>query len=413
MIRGTFPTELTGLAFVLSACIIASAQTVPDDHWVGTWASAPVEATATLRLNNSTVRQILRISVGGSRVRVHLSNEFGTQPLRIEVIHIAQQGSGSSIIPATDRQLRFGGKLFTIIPAGAVIASDAIAYDVPSLTDLVISFYLPSTNEAATLHPSAHQTNYIAAGDVSGKVSLPEALTFGSYYFLTSVDVRGRELLGAVATMGASITEGHISTEDANHRWPDFLALRLVNAGLKIGVLNQGISGNRLLTYGAGPSALARFERDVLDQPGVRWVIFSDVSINDLGSTRPQPGAEQLIAGIQQLIARSHEKHVQFFCSTLTPYQGANYWTPEGEAAREQINAYMRGGNSGCDAVIDQDLATHDPEHPARYLPAYDAGDHLHPNDAGMQAIAETIKLDLFSTSVKAVLCDNHNLGGE
>jgi hypothetical protein len=209
--------------------------------------------------------------------------------------------------------------LFAIVPTGAVITSDAIFYDVPSLKDLVISFYLPSINGAATLHPSAHQTNYIAAGDVSGKQSLPEDRKVGSYYFLTNIDVQGSDLLGAVVTLGASITKGHISTEDAKHRWPDFLASRLVDAGLKIAVLNQGISGNRLLTYGAGPSALARFERDVLDQPGVRWVIFSDVPINDLGSTKPQPSADQLIANIQRLIARSHEKHVQFFCSTLTP----------------------------------------------------------------------------------------------
>jgi lysophospholipase L1-like esterase len=327
---------------------------------------------------------------------------FGTQSLRIEDVHIAQRGSGSSIAPATDRQLRFGGKLFAMVPTGAAITSDAIVYDVPPLTDLVISFYLPSMNGAATFHPSSHQTNYIAPGDVSGKESFTEAMKVGSYYFLTNVDVQGSDLLGAVVTLGASITEGHISTENADRRWPDCLASRLVKAGLKIGVLNQGISGNRLLTYGAGPSARARFERDVLDQPGVRWVIFSDVPINDLGSTKPPPSAGQLIANIQQLIAQSHEKHIRFFCSTLTPYQGATYWTPGGEEAREQINAFMRSGNSGCDAVIDQDLATHDPQHPARYLPAYDAGDHLHPNDAGMQAIANTIRLRLFSTSVKA-----------
>jgi lysophospholipase L1-like esterase len=390
------------LALALLVCVIASAQTVPDDHWVGTWASAPVEADSKGNFHNVTLRQIAHTSVGGSRVRVQLSNEFGTQPLRIEDVHVAQRSSGCSIVVSTDRQLRFGGKLFAIVRTGAVITSDAIVYDVPSLTDLVISFYLPSINGPATLHPSAHQTNYIAAGDVSGKESLPEAIKVGSYYFLTNVDVQGGDLLGAVVTLGASITEGHVSTEDANHRWPDFLASRLVNAGLKIGVLNEGISGNRLLTYGAGPSALARFERDVLDQAGVRWVIFSDIPINDLGSTKPQPPVDQLIASIQQLIARSHGKHRQFFCSTLTPYQGANYWTPEGEAAREQINSFIRGGNSGCDAVIDQDLATRDPQRPTRYLPAYDAGDHLHPNDAGMQAIADTIKLDLFSTSVKA-----------
>jgi hypothetical protein len=333
----------------------------------------------------------------------------------MEDVHIAQRSSGSSIAVGKDRQLRFGGKPFAIVPTGAVITSDAIAYDVSSLTDLTISFYLPSINGAATFHPSAHQTNYIAAGDVSGKESLPGALKVGSYYFLTNVDVQGSDLLGAVVTLGASITEGHISTKDANHRWPDFLASRLVNARQKIGVLNEGISGNRLLTSGAGPSALARFERDVLDQPGVHSVIFSDVPINDLGSTKPQPSADQLIASIQQLIARSHEKHIQFFCSTLTPYQGANYWTPEGEAAREQINAFIRGGDNGCDAVIDQDLAAHDPGHPARYLTAYDAGDHLHPiiTMRACKPLPTPSNSTCSQRQSKLARCDNRNLRGE
>jgi lysophospholipase L1-like esterase len=165
---------------------------------------------------------------------------------------------------------------------------------------------------------------------------------------------------------------------------------------LNIAVLNQGISGNRLLADGAGPSALSRFDRDVLAQPGVRWVIFSDDPINDLGSTHPPPTADALIAGIERLIARAHEKNLQFFCSTLTPYEGANYWTPSGEAIREQVNAFLRSKKSGCDAVIDQDTATHDPLHPTRYLPLYDSGDHLHPNDAGHRAIATDIDLRIF-----------------
>jgi lysophospholipase L1-like esterase len=162
-------------------------------------------------------------------------------------------------------------------------------------------------------------------------------------------------------------------------------------------VLNQGISGNRLLVPGAGDSAEIRFDRDALSQPGVRWVIFSDDPINDLGSTAPPPTGAQLIAGIERLIARAHQKQIKFICSTLTPYQGAGYWTPAGEAAREQINAFVRGKTSGCDAVIDQDAATHDPLHPAQFLPAYDSGDHLHPNDAGLQAIADAVNLLLLS----------------
>jgi alpha-L-fucosidase 2 len=174
------------------------------------------------------------------------------------------------------------------------------------------------------------------------------------------------------------------------------LAQRLLDAGLNIGVLNQGISGNRLLVAGAGDSADTRFDRDVLNQPGVRWVIFSDDPINDLGSTAPSPTGDQLIAGVKRLIARAHQKQIKFVCSTLTPYQGAGYWTAAGEAAREQINAFIRGTASGCDGVIDQDAATHDPAHPTQYLPAYDNGDHLHPNDAGLQAIADAVNLSLF-----------------
>jgi lysophospholipase L1-like esterase len=161
-----------------------------------------------------------------------------------------------------------------------------------------------------------------------------------------------------------------------------------------IGVLNQGISGNRLLVDGAGESAESRFERDVLTQPSVRWVIFADDPINDLGSTKPQPTADQLIAGMKQLIDRAHGKHIKFLCSTLTPYEGAGYWNASGEAAREQINSFIRSKASGCDAVVDQDMATHDPTYPSRYLPAYDSGDHLHPNNAGLQAIADSVPID-------------------
>ena len=203
--------------------------------------------------------------------------------------------------------------------------------------------------------------------------------------------------LGSVVTLGASITDGYASTADTNRRWPNDLAQRLVDAGLNIGVLNQAISGNRLLAAGAGDSAETRFDRDVLEQPGVRWVIFSYDPINDLGSTKLPPTGDQLITAIGRLITRANEKQIKFVCSTLTPYQGAGYWTAAGEAAREQINAFIRGKSSGCDGVIDQDTATHDPAHPAQYLPAYDSGDHLHPNNAGLQAIADAVDLQLFS----------------
>jgi alpha-L-fucosidase 2 len=213
---------------------------------------------------------------------------------------------------------------------------------------------------------------------------------------MPGVALHGDVVRGTVVALGASITAGSGSTQGVRSSWPSLLAARLAADGLNIAVLNKGISGNRLLVDGVGPSALSRFDRDVFAQPGVRWVIFSDDPINDLGSTSPAPKAGTLIAGIRRFIAQAHEKHIQFFCSTLTPYEGANYWTLSGETAREGVNAFLRSGNSGCDALIDQDVATHDPAHPTWYLPAYDSGDHLHPNDAGHRAIANTIDLRVF-----------------
>jgi lysophospholipase L1-like esterase len=364
--------------------------------WIGTWASVAVDRDSRSNFRQQTLRQIVHTSIAGTSARIQISNLFGTEPLKIEDAHIALRSSGASIVAATDRQIRFDGRESITIPPGGSAMSDAVAFHVPSLADVAISFYLPGPTRSSTFHPSAHQTNYIASGDLSGSQDLPDATTTRSCYFLTNLDVRGDGLRGAVVTFGASITEGFTSTEDANRRWPDDLARRLKDAGLRIGVLNAGISGNRLLVAGAGQSALARFDRDMLAQPGVRWVIFADDPINDLGSTKPPPSADALIAGIKQLIERAHQKHVEFFCATLTPFQGANYWTPEEEITRRQVDTFLRSEASGCDAVIDMDAALHDPTHPTQFLPAYDSGDHLHPNDAGLQAIANAVDLASF-----------------
>jgi lysophospholipase L1-like esterase len=260
--------------------------------------------------------------------------------------------------------------------------------------------FLPEPTGPPSFHPYAHQTSYVAPGDLSASRTLPNPEPVTSWYFLTNLDVLGDQLQGSIVTLGASITEGFISADNANHRWPDDLAQRLASAGLKIGVLNEGIAGNRLLSNGMGRSAEARFYGDVAEQPGVRWVIFSDDPINDLNSLTSRPAGDQLISAIAMLIAHAREKRIKFLCSTLTPYEGADHWTPEGEAAREQVNAFIRSGTLGCDGVIDQDAATHDPRHPARYLPAYDAGDHIHPNEAGLQAIANAVNLTLFSGAI-------------
>ncbi len=388
------------VALLLGGARSLTAQMIPSGvQWVGTWSSVPVEADLKNTFSHQTIRQIVHTSVGGERARIQISNLFGIHPVRIEEIHIALRSTGSSIVPGSDRQIRFGGQPFVIVQPGQAVASDAVAFPIARLADMAISFYLPEPTTSATFHPSAHQTSYISPGNVSSSEHLSEVRTTGSCYFVTNLDVQGRDLRGSVVTLGASITEGYTSTQDTNRRWPDVLARRLADAGLNVGVLNQGISGNRLLADGAGPDARARFDRDVLAQPGVRWVIFSDDPINDLGSTKPPPSANELIAGIQELISRAHQKQILFLCSTLTPYQGANYWTEQGETAREQVNAFLRSSRSGCDALVDQDAATHDPALPPRYRSAYDIGDHLHPNDAGQQAIANAVDLSIFKQS--------------
>jgi lysophospholipase L1-like esterase len=381
---------------IAGSALSAAGQRGESSAWVGTWASAPMAGKTSPALAGQTLRQIVRTSVAGSEVRIRVSNLFGAQPLRIEDVHLAIASAGSAIVAGTDHAVTFAHRSSTIVAPGSSLVSDPIPIKLPALTEVAVSFYLPENPGLITWHPSAHRTNYRARGDVSGRIELPDAATTGSYSFLTNVDVMGKGLTGAVVTLGASITEGYKATDEANDRWPDVLAQRLASQGIRVGVLNEGISGNRLLHAGAGPSAESRLERDVVEQPGVRWVIFADDPINDLGSTRPPPTLQALIQGTEQLIAAAHRNHIRFYCSTLTPFEGANYWTPAEEVTREGFNGFIRSSSSGCDAVIDQDEMTHDPAHPTRFLPAYDSGDHLHPNDAGHRAIAEGIDLSLF-----------------
>ncbi|SDO83984.1 GDSL-type esterase/lipase family protein [Actinacidiphila guanduensis] len=364
--------------------------------WTGTWSVSPQSGGPSY--GGQTLRQVVHTSISGTSARIHLSNTFGTAPLTVADVHVARRTSGASVDTGTDRAVTFGGQSSVTIPAGQSAVSDAIAFSVPALADVSVSFYLPQSTGSATYHQQGTQTNYVAGGDVSAAASLTNPSTTGSYAFLTNLDVQNSAAQGAVVTLGASITDGVASAQDDNRRWPNDLAQRLSSAGLTVGVLNQGISGNKLLTDGAGQSALNRFDRDVLQQPGVRWVVFSDDPINDVGVSNPPSGA-QLISALQQLISRAHAAGISFLCSTLTPFQGSSGWSQAGETAREQVNSFVRGAGSGCDGVVDQDTATHDPSQPTRYLPAYDAGDHLHPNEAGLQAIANAVDLSLLGGS--------------
>jgi lysophospholipase L1-like esterase len=382
-------------AFGQTTNATSSVAAAADTTWTGTWASSQQSSGTTF--NNQTLRQIVHTSISGTTARIQLSNAFGNQPVTVTDVHIALRTSGSTVDTTTDRKVTFGGSASTTIAVAATAVSDSIAFTVPALSDVAVSFYLPQGTGPATSHQLGEQTNYVAGGDVAGNGTLSGPQTNGSYYFLANLDVQNTAAEGAVATLGASITDGVASSGDSNRRWPNDLAARLNQAGRTIGVLNQGISGNRLLADGAGQSASNRFSRDVLAQPNVTWVIFSDDPINDLGSGGNVTGA-QLISATSQLISRAHATGIKFLCSTLTPFQGSGGWSQNGENGRAAFNAFVRGNGSGCDGVVDQDTATHDPANPTRYLPAYDAGDHLHPNEAGLQAIANAVNLSLFGT---------------
>ena len=373
-------------------------------HWIGTWATSPEAGTTSF--SNQTLRQIVHVSVGGDDIRIRISNAYGTTGLTIGAVHIARRSTDAQIVPDSDRALTFSGEPSITIPPGALIVSDPVDLNVPALTDLAISIYLPGSTGPATFHSEGKQTSYISStGDFTGSVTFPVSSTTLSSFFLADVEVRGSDDARAIVTLGDSITDGTASTPDTNHRWPNFLAERLQasHRDQAIGVLDQGISGNRILHDIAGTNALARLDRDVLSQTGVRYVTVL-LGINDIGFSGipafmdQAVSADDIIAGHKQIIERAHARGLTIYGCTLTPFEGTfpGYYTPAGEVKREAVNQWIRTSNA-YDAVIDFDKAVQDPSHPTRMLPAYDSGDHLHPNDAGYMAMANAIDLSLFS----------------
>ncbi len=377
-------------------------------HWVGTWAASPQGALASdapsiKAFDGQTIREVVRVSMGGDTVRVRLSNEFGRVPLAIGAARIALSAGGARIVAGTSRALTFGGDSSFTIPAGAPALSDPIALHVPPLADVAISLYLPDSTPASTYHELSLATSYVSPpGNHTGDAAMPADTTSQSWYFVSGVSVRAPRIATAIVTLGNSITDGYGSTADSNARWPNVLARHLlsVRALGRLAVLDEGISGNRVLHDHAAQDALARFDRDVLRQPGARYVIVLE-GINDIGFSQfpeykdQDVSAAEIIAGYEQLIARAHELGLTIYGATLTPYEGCNYYTPAGEAKREAINRWIRTGGA-FDGVIDFDKVTRDPAHPTRFLPNYDSGDHLHPGDAGYRAMGEAIDLALF-----------------
>jgi len=382
--------------------------------WDATWAASPMAPTlllpnlAVAGFNDQTVRNVIFTSVGGSELRVRLSNTFGTSALHVGGVSVGIVLTGAQLVPGTTHTVTFGGHSSVTLPAGDEAFSDPLSMTVSPLEVLAVSLYLPVATGTATYHGSAQQTNYVASGDHAGDVSQAAYTTTAtSWYFLDGVDVRNAHSPGSVVAFGDSITDGFASQNGANDRWPNFLARRLdAKFGAEApGVVDEGIGGNRVLTDSAcfGVSALARFNRDVLSQTGVRDVILLE-GINDIGfSQGPNTGclapntnvsAIQIINGYKQIIGQAHAHGLKIFGATLTSFEGAFYWSPAAEIKREAVNDWIR--TSGAfDGVIDFAGAAQDAQDPLYFNPAYNSGDNLHPNDSGYEAMANAINLAL------------------
>jgi lysophospholipase L1-like esterase len=407
----------------LAMCFVALAVATPGsgaraaEPWVTTWAATPAPRWADELpapfdvpevLGDQTVRQVARISVGGEQIRVVISNEFGTRPVTIGSATVAISAGGSAVDPATVKPLSFGGRNFAVIPPGAPLISDPVDLPVKPLASLSVSFYLPKRTGVSSVHWDGVQTGYISGpGDMTQAADFKAVSTTKSRLLLSRVLTTAKTDSTAIVFFGDSITDGNCSTVDTNNRWPDHIAARLQAEGHpNVAVVNEAYSGDRVLTNGMGTNALSRFDMSVLSHPRVSTVVMM-MGINDIGwpgqgaitPADPEPTADDIIAGYKQIIDRAHAHGIRFVAATLTPFTDtfkgtplSGYYTPEKEKIRVAVNTWLRS-NKAADGLIDFDKVLEDPSKPGYVLPAYDCGDHLHPNDAGYQAMAKSVDL--------------------
>jgi lysophospholipase L1-like esterase len=404
---------MVGFILIL-ICVPAQSASAPQ-VWVASWGASQQtpeaqNALPSEDLHDATVRQIFHLSIGGQSLRVHLSNAFGTEALHFTSVHIARPIStnAAAINLATDKALTFAGNAEVKVPSGAEILSDPIEYPVAALSDLAITFHLDALPARQTGHPGSRATSYFGHGDVVAAPTLADAKHVDHWYQVSEIDVLASAGAASVVALGDSITDGHGATTNGNDRWTDVLAARLQASPRtrNIGVSNQGIGGNHLLTDGLGPNLLARFDRDGLAPAGVRWLILFE-GVNDLGglarngavsAAEHAAQVQRILAAYQQIIQRAHAHGIGVIGATITPYVGSDYYHPGplSEADRQAVNQWIRTA-SHFDAVLDFDGVVRDPQHPERLLPDYDCGDHLHPSPAGYKAMGESVPLSLFS----------------
>ena len=377
-----------------------------NTHWVGTWTAAPAPAEGAA-FSNHTLRMTPRVSIGGRKLRVRISNAYGTRPLAIGAACVGLRSTGSALVPGSNRRLTFGSEARATIAAGALVVSDPVELAFAPLSDLAVSVHLPGDlpTSFGITGRYARQTNYISPpGDFASEEVMPVGRLTDDWYFVCGIDVVAPPETGAVVALGDSLTDANISTHDGHHSWPSQLARRLIARprGRPMAVMNQGLGGNRILHDIRGDSGLRRFDRDVLAQPGVTHTVIM-LGTNDLrnrnGKSDEEVTASQMIAGLKQFAVRGQARGIKVIGGTLTPFENETFlpgaWNPKRETVRQRVNEWLRGTDA-FDAIVDFDRALCDPDHPARMLPIHDCGDHLHPSDLGYRTLGDAIDLGLF-----------------
>jgi lysophospholipase L1-like esterase len=407
----------TAAVFLIAGTTYAANAGSTATRWIGSWAASqqlvePGNALSPEDLHDAMLRQVVHLSLGGTEIRVHLSNRFGSLPLHVTAAHVAKplSASAAKIVPGSDKTLTFSGSPEVTVPAHAEYISDPIPFAANALSNVVITLHIDLVPADQTGHPGSRATSYIVHGDSVSSVVLPNAKTADHWYFIAGIDVTAAQDAGAIAVLGDSITDGHGATTNGNDRWTDVLAQRLqAEAGTRnLAVLNQGIGGNRLLTDGLGPNALSRFDDDVITQPGVLYAIVLE-GINDIGMltrdgdvSRSEHDAlvKRMVAAYEQMITRAHTHDIKIIGATIMPFVGSNYYHPgpSTDADRQAVNEWIRTPGH-FDAVIDFDKVMRDPHHPERLLPAFDSGDHLHPSPAGYAAMGNAVPVSVFAST--------------